>query len=289
MSGASGLLGRRLVERFVADGWFVTGLDRGPFPLLPYAPDEHHGIDLSAPHDLAPLLAGTDVLIHAAAIADLGRGYSEEDVLALNTATTARLLFAAVRAGVRRVVYISSQSVLGLSRGPDLVPPSYLPIDEAHPVRPRDGYALSKKLGEDLLALLCLRDGLTGIAIRLPVVWEADHFSEHVGKRIGDPQQAARSNWAYVDARDAAQGVALAAAVPAGGYQLFNIAAEHAFCERSLSELVAEYYGRLQCRIALDGSPSLFSAERAMEALGYRPRYRWSHSAILDSGKALTV
>jgi nucleoside-diphosphate-sugar epimerase len=192
------------------------------------------------------------------------------------------VLFAALNAGVRRIVYVSSQSVLGLSRGPGLVRPDRFPIDETHPCRPRDGYALSKKLGEELCAVLAERHEAAITSIRLPVVWDPDRRAEHVAKRLGDPGQAARSNWAYVDVRDAARGILLAGSRSTPGHRVYNIAARHAFCQRPLADLVAEAYGSIACDIDLAATPSLFTAQRAMTDLGYAPRHVWTETEIVD-------
>lgn len=280
VTGASGLLGRHVVAAFAGAGAAVTGVDvvapagaAGPrMRVCDLARD-----DLSALFDPSP-----DVVVHAAAIPDLGRGHAEADVLATNVAATSRLMFAALEAGVRRLVYVSSQSVLGLSRGPGLRPPAYLPIDEDHPAGPRDGYALSKKLGEDLAALLAERFGAAVTSLRFPVIWDPARRAEHVARRLGDPEQAARSNWAYVDVRDAAQAIVLAAARGDPGHRLYNVAAARSFCREPLPGLVAVAYGDLPARIDLGAGPTLFSPARAIAELGYRPRYHWTEHEVFD-------
>jgi nucleoside-diphosphate-sugar epimerase len=84
--------------------------------------------DLSGLIDRSP-----DVVVHAAAIPDLGGGRAEPDVLAENVSGTVWLMFAALDAGVRRLIYVSSQSVLGLSRGPGVRPPARLPVGVRRP------------------------------------------------------------------------------------------------------------------------------------------------------------
>jgi nucleoside-diphosphate-sugar epimerase len=283
VTGSAGLLGRRIVERFVADSWTVVGVDIAPPSGAEPGVAERHVVELSAIPDVAGLFADADAVVHAAAIPDLGRSVPEPEVLSRNVAATSHVLFGAAAAGVRRLVFVSSQSVLGLSRGPDLVSPVRLPIDEDHPCRPRDGYALSKKAGEEIAALVAARHRIAVASVRLPVVWDPDGFAAHVAKRLGDPAQAARSNWAYVDARDAASGVFLAATRPLDGHRVFNITAARAFCDEPLDRLVLRHYGPIPCAMGLDGNPSLFTPDRARRELGFVPRFEWAPAGIRDT------
>jgi UDP-glucose 4-epimerase len=285
VTGSAGLLGRRIVERFVAEGWTVVGIDVAPPRGDEPGVSLRHTVDLSVVSDLRSLFAGADAVVHAAAIPDLGRGVPEAEVLNRNVAAASHVLFAAAQAGVRRIVSVSSQSVLGLSRGPDLVPPVRLPIDEDHPCRPRDGYALSKKVGEEIAAVVAARHGIAVASLRLPVVWDPDGFVAHVAKRSGDPGQAARSNWAYVDVRDAAAGVVLAIARAPVRHRVFNIAASRSFCDGPLDRLVRAHYGPIACAMSLDGNPALFTPDRARRELGFVPRHEWTTAGIRDIDK----
>lgn len=283
VTGSAGLLGRRIVEAYARSGAEVTGVD---IVEARNSRAARHVLADLARGDLGKLFGDRfEVVVHAAAIPDLGRGPSEPDVLANNASSTARLLFAALEAGTRRIAFVSSQSVLGLSRGPGVVAPDRLPIDEDHACRPRDGYALSKKLGEDLAAVLAERFDAAISSVRLPVVWDPAMREAHVARRLADAEQAARSNWAYVDSRDAARGIVLATARSEGVHRVYNISAERAFCRRPLTELVEEAYGRIPCDMDLRHSPSIFTPARARAELGYRARFVWTENEIVDTGE----
>src|SRR4030095_4511357 len=66
-----------------------------------------------------------------------------------NTAMNFNVFQAAVKLGLRRVVWASSETTLGL---PFDTPPRYAPIDEDHFPYPTTTYALSQVVGETLAA-----------------------------------------------------------------------------------------------------------------------------------------
>ncbi|GLW16656.1 nucleotide-diphosphate-sugar epimerase [Streptomyces sp. NBRC 13847] len=99
VTGATGNIGRRLVDRLLADGAAVRALTRDPARAALPAGAETVRADLTGAQDLAPLLAGADALY-----LNLAAG-GEQAVTAL--------VDAAVAAGVRRIVLNSSMAVTG--------------------------------------------------------------------------------------------------------------------------------------------------------------------------------
>jgi UDP-glucose 4-epimerase len=93
--------------------------------------------------------AGFHAVVHAAAIPSPGQ-HPPHVVFGNNTMATFNVIEACVRSGVRRLVNISSVSVLGLHYATRRFLPDYLPIDEEHRLRPQDPYGLSKLFGEQL-------------------------------------------------------------------------------------------------------------------------------------------
>ncbi|MGW9078422.1 SDR family oxidoreductase [Streptomyces kronopolitis] len=97
VTGATGNIGRRLVDRLLADGAAVRALTRDPARAALPAGAETVRADLTGAQDLAPLLAGAEALY-----LNLAAG-GEQAVTAL--------VDAAVAAGVRRIVLNSSMAV----------------------------------------------------------------------------------------------------------------------------------------------------------------------------------
>jgi len=109
ITGASGYIGGRLLRAARARGFEVVAAVRPPRRLSPGAARSTAAFDLAGDGELDPALHGIDGVIHLAAI--LGGNHRPagggED---LNVSGTRRLLDAARRQGVRRFVFVSSQS-----------------------------------------------------------------------------------------------------------------------------------------------------------------------------------
>src|SRR5262249_27512326 len=102
------------------------------------------------PAAVAAAIRGQEAVVHIAARPNIWSGQGHE-IVHTSVTGTGNVLQAAEEAGVKRVILTSSDSVIGYTvlQGA-MLPPDYLPVDEAHPRRPTDAYAISKKLCEEL-------------------------------------------------------------------------------------------------------------------------------------------
>ncbi|WP_189083080.1 NAD-dependent epimerase/dehydratase family protein [Mangrovihabitans endophyticus] len=144
MTGTSGLVGAAVAAALDAAGWAVRGADRAPGRWTTVVGD------LREPRVRRSALAGADVVVHAAALhaPHVGR-VDEREFRAVNVGATEGLLDDAQRAGVARVIYISSTSVYGHA----LVPADRAVwVDEGLEPRPRDIYDETKLAAERLVA-----------------------------------------------------------------------------------------------------------------------------------------
>ena len=139
VTGACGFIGSHLIDELVEQGWEVRATDlpsAGP-GRLPQGVEWIPG-DLTDRHTLVPVVDGVDVLFHVAAIFDFAAPW--EILYRVNVLGTENLLEAARRAGVGRVLSWSSYGVYGKFDR------ARMPIDEEHPVRPKDPYGRSKAM-----------------------------------------------------------------------------------------------------------------------------------------------
>jgi len=144
VTGVPGWLGSRLVERLVDAGRPVRVLTHGARASSPSAADvETVEGDLTDAASLEPFVRGAEggTLFHAAGVIHPTRGVKQ--FYAVNDRGTRQLLDAAIGAGVRRFVHVSSNSPIGTN------PTREHLFDEDAPYNPYMHYGRSKKLGED--------------------------------------------------------------------------------------------------------------------------------------------
>ena len=156
ISGGAGFLGLHLARRLVGDGQAVRTLDLAPLddPPLAGRVEEIHG-DVRLAADARRLVAGADVLVHAAAALPIQ--VTRDAIRSVNVEGTAVTLGAALEAGVRRVVLISSTAVYGV--------PERHPIHEDDPLVGVGHYGESKIEAERLCAEFGRR-GLEAVVVR---------------------------------------------------------------------------------------------------------------------------
>ncbi|MDH4069612.1 MAG: NAD(P)-dependent oxidoreductase [Ignavibacteria bacterium] len=112
ITGGAGFLGINLARYLLAKGEEVTSLDLLPFDYPDVLEDvrEVQG-DIRDPAAVRSAVQGADIVVHAAAALPL---YSDEDIVTTDVQGTRNVLSEAMKAGVGRVVHISSTAVYGI-------------------------------------------------------------------------------------------------------------------------------------------------------------------------------
>ena len=141
ISGGAGFLGLHLARRLLAVGDAVRTLDVTPLddPGLEGSVEELRG-DVRDERVARQLSAGADVLVHAAAALPIQS--SRRTIRDVNVGGTATVLAAALEAGVRRAILISSTAVYGV--------PKVHPIPEDAPLVGVGDYGESKIEAEEV-------------------------------------------------------------------------------------------------------------------------------------------
>jgi UDP-glucose 4-epimerase len=272
LTGSSGKLGTVAARELRAAGHQVVGLDqvgsRGRdfvrVDLTDYGQviDALGGVDRSEPFD---------AVVHLGAIPAPGIA---PDVATFhnNLPSTFNIFWAAVRLGIRRIVYASSETVLGL---PFDVPPPYIPVDEEYPARPESVYSVVKVLEEQLATeLVRWHPDLSITALRFSNVMVPDDYAEFPSFDA-DATLRKWNLWGYIDARDAAQAIERALEVAPAGFDRFIIAAADTVMSRPNAELVAEVFPGVPLHGELGEHDTLLGIGKARRLLGYAPRHSW--------------
>ncbi len=166
VTGGTGFVGRALVRRLLAEGVQVRVLAR-PSPRADELEAKGAEVvrgDLSDSASIERAVEGVEIVYHAAAKVE--GPSSRVQFIEMNVGGTERVLAASLRARVRRVVYLSSIAVYGLTEA-DAAINEDTPFDDVP--EERDFYAQSKiradrlamKFGEDSeMAITILRPGV---------------------------------------------------------------------------------------------------------------------------------
>ena len=279
ITGSRGKVGRATVAACLAAGHRVTGLDLSP-PTFERG-DPHEGAYVQAnvadAGDAYAIVArGFDAIVHAAAIPEPTQN-PPHVVFHNNLMGVFNLLEAAVRFGVGRFVNVSSETVPGFFFPERPFLPDYLPIDEEHPVRPQDPYALAKAFSEQLCDAAVRRSDIRCISIRPSWVQHAGNYARNLGPQIADPDLESGGYWSYIDAEDLADALRLAAESGLPGHEVFYIASPDAASTLTLPELLERHglTGKIDLRDLDRPDAGGISIAKARRLLGYAPSRSW--------------
>ncbi len=301
VTGAAGFIGSTLVDRLLADGHTVVGLDdlsRGRVENLAGASAdarfEFVEADI-ADADLIGLFSKRkpEVVHHLAAQIDVRRSVEEPEFdAAVNVIGTVRLAEAARRSGVRKVVHTSSGgSIYGA--------PTNFPVNETTPVDPASPYAASKVAGEIYLNTFRHLYGVDCSFIAPSNVYgprQDPHGEAGVVAIFANAMLAGRPTKVYGDGSNTRDYVFVDDVVDAfvrasgkgGCGQRFNVGTGVETSDRQLHSVVAKVVGVADdpefapARLG-DLKRSCLDVRKAEMVLGWRPQVR------LEDGIARTV
>ena len=271
VTGGSGKAGRWVVRDLRSHGHDVLNVD--------VVPDgSPHGqcllADLTDMGQAREAVAGADALVHLGAI-PASEIRPAGETFRNNGLSTYNVFAAAVEAGARRVVWASSETVLGL---PFDEPPAFAPIDETHPPRPESSYALSKLVGETMAEQFARRTGVPFVGFRISNIMEPPDYDAFETWQ-DDPLVRKWNLWGYVDVRDVAQAVRRGLEANVAGSLVCIVAAADTCMRRPSAELLDEVFPGVPVRRPIEGRETLLAIDRARAELGYSPEYGWTDPA----------
>lgn len=169
VTGASGFVGKALCAALLDAGHGVRAALRNPKAPVPA------GVETVAVPDIGPdtrwdeALGGIDAIVHLAARVHVTSEPAKDPLAAfrrVNVDGTRALAEAGAKAGIGRLVYLSSVKVNGEETGPGS-------FTEETPPNPQDPYGVSKWEAEQALAEVAGKTGLESVVLRPPLVYGA--------------------------------------------------------------------------------------------------------------------
>ena len=290
VTGCAGFIGSTLVERLLADGADVVGVDdfsdyysvarKRANMAAARDHDRFHLVEADlAEDDLASVVDGADVVFHQAGQPGVRASWDQFTTYVHDNLTaTQRLLDACLGADVARVVYASSSSIYGDAE-------DFPTLETAVPA-PRSPYGVTKLAAEHLCGLYAANFGLSTVSLRYFTVFGPRQRPDMAMHRLiaaaldgtpfplfGDGSQV--RDFTYVDDVVAANLLAAASTTVEPG-TVMNISGGGSCSLAWVIETVEELVG---APIHLDRRPSHTgdvqrtggSTERAAEVLGWQP------------------
>jgi len=270
VTGATGWVGRAVVDLAVSQGHSVVSIDRAHDPTGSNA-SRFIQLELGDYAALQSALSGCDALIHLAAINGPGRE-PDHVVHNNNVVSSYHALRAAAEVDIRRVCQASSVNAIGgrFSRWPRY---DYLPVDEQHPSYAEDPYSLSKWICEKQADAIALRYPDMSIAsLRLHGV-VADR-TDTAGWLDTPHQIAEKQLWGYTLRDAAARAFLLGVTTDIDAHEVFYIVAPETMVDTPSLELKTEHYPEVPVRGDLSATRGFFDCNKAAEVLG------WNHDVV---------
>lgn len=175
VTGATGFVGTALCQKLVASDYFLVPISR----QATNKPGWHQVEHIDGQTDWLLLLEGVSQVVHLAALVhQMGGEDPETEKLyqEINHLATIKLARDAVKAGVKRFIYLSTIKVNGEETCGKAFSENDVP-------NPKDAYSRSKRDAEAALILLGEKTGLDVVILRPPLVYGADakgNFSKMV-------------------------------------------------------------------------------------------------------------
>ncbi len=245
VTGATGFIGRHLLERLWHEGYAIRALvhDHAYDLGLPEKVEIVVG-DVRDPQAMRTATAGCHTVFHLAgkvhALSE-ERG-DEEKYRSVNVDGTRNVLEGAAAGGVRCFVLFSSVKAMGEERSRC--------VDESFDAPPTTAYGRSKLAAEQLVLDYGRRLGLRVVCLRLPLVHGPGHKGNlcrmiaAIDRGFFPPLPDLGNRRSMVHVQDVVQAALLAATVPAADGQCYIVTDPRPYSTREIYELICQSLGK---------------------------------------------
>jgi len=214
-----------------------------------------------------------DAVIHFAAIPRILMA-SDIETYKVNVMGTYHVLESAIKLGIKKIIFASSETVYGLCFSHNKPDPLSLPVTEDDLVRPMDSYAMSKVVNEETARAFQRRSDIDIYGLRIGNVIEPDEY--HIFKDFcKDPAVRIPNAFNYIDARDLGQAVELCINNDGLGFEIFNVSNDQNSVDLSTQEIIKNFYPNVPLKYKLDSEECLYSNKKIKSKLGFSPSFEW--------------
>lgn len=223
---------------------------------------------------------GADTVIHLAALRSRFNNLPMK-VIETNVVGTFSVLEAAHNQGVKKLIFSSSDAVLGIAQSQNDIEPEYLPTDEKHPLKPQDPYGISKTLGEEMCRFYAMGYDMNIIALRFSNIFCPGDEQKYLND-ARDPSVRRKSLWAWVHVEDAVQAIMNSLASNLQGFEVFHIAADDVCLSNpDVPYLLSTYFPEIPFKRSLSNQESLIDCRKAKDRIGLKVRKRFDEIMAL--------
>ncbi len=284
-TGGSGKAGRHAISYLQAQGHTVVNADRVPSglevsELLIDLCDAGQVIGAMSQYaDFHELEPGTgvpkyDAVVHFAAVPRVMIG-TDGECFRQNTLSTYNVIEAAVKLGIPKVIFASSETTYAVCFADGELKPDYVPIDEDHPTVPHDSYAMSKVCNEATARSFQARSGIDIYGLRINNVIEPHEYAEQFPAFMDDPALRRRNIFAYIDACDLGHMVDCCLRTDGLGYEVFNVANDDMSVGISSDEVIARFYEGVPVKRQMRPDETFYANDKAKRMVGFAPKHSW--------------
>ncbi len=285
VTGAAGLVGGFVARELLENGHEVRALD-----VTNVSADLRGRVEMTYENitdRMAMLRAaqGCDAVAHLAATSHPMHS-RELEILNPNVVGTHYVLAAAEAHGIQKVALASSCSIYGAPFAKNPFHFDYLPVDESHPQRAEDLYAVSKAAGELTAAAISRRSGMATTCLRINNVFDFGGKDGWMKRQIeGAHNRRSPDLWHYIEVRDVARAFRLALENVESGHHTPIIAARDLWTTHSHRELIERHYPELTSFLDSDWDferYGFYDSRPAEELFGFVAQYFWRDDAVFS-------
>ena len=284
-TGGTGKAGRHAVPYLLAKGYSILNVDLKPLDLPGVntlitdltdsgqtfnALTTHFGFD---GYDKGRPPSAPEAIVHFAAIP---RVMIEPDnkTFSANVMSTYNVIEAAMKLGVKKVVFASSETTYGVCFAEGDKDYHSFPLEENYDSDPMDSYGLSKVVNEKTARAFAERYGADIYALRIGNVIEPHEYGAFA-TYLKNPPMRKRNAWSYIDARDLGEIVHLCLQKNGLGYQVFNAVNDTITADMSTKPFLAKYAPKTPITREMGEFEAPISNRKIREVLGFKEQHYW--------------